>query len=633
MPSRARPPSPELTNLDCAFPPFPAKVSRSNTPVSDARSQNSDHESSYVRAHAEPYNNPSSRRGSTSSSGTRKRSKTLGGGQDATQTNSITGGKRGPSLASLTAGPRPGFQKAPPLPSPLNSIVTEETQQPITGNELAPSSAGRPINASVPPGKNGFEPSSSPPKPSHLLGAGAGMDVKEAQRGRQGAPHMNASTKQEAESSTSAEHTRMPFDAIIPALGLSKPLHENDAPSYRARRPPPIANTWFKEMESGKTTSSTKPRLSPIRSQTFPLPTRSNTAVENSNSANPRRPSEPSITTQSSWPLAPALHVYVEKSLTKDPLPNTISFNGKSGHSPSDSNSSYGSVNSVEQSASSRSSQPMQDIEPEKVPDLARKHGQPEVQESEILTPPKPPLVDYEADSPTDPAFQNGRLTPVEPLGLHRTQTTPEPPSQTLMNAAGNSERDLKHQPLLRSKTTGGNKGQCRGCSKIIAAGQKSVSSADGRLTGRYHKECFTCTTCHSAFATADFYVLKDQPYCAQHYHALNESLCGSCGRGIEGQYLEATRSQTKGPEKFHTKCLTCVMCRVVLKHDYFAHHGRFFCERDIHRVASSPNRSPNGRGLGKGTGPGGSSYLSAGNGMTRGKFPERRSTKLMIMS
>jgi hypothetical protein len=75
------------------------------------------------------------------------------------------------------------------------------------------------------------------------------------------------------------------------------------------------------------------------------------------------------------------------------------------------------------------------------------------------------------------------------------------------------------------------------------------------------------------------------------------------------------------------------VMCRVVLKHDYFAHHGRFFCERDIHRVASPPNRPPNGRSPATGLGPGGGSYLSPGNAMPHGKFPERRSTKLMIMS
>ena len=630
VPSRARPPSPEFTNLDCAFPPFPTKVSRSNTPVSDSRSQNSDHESSYVRAHAEPYHAPSSRRGSTSSSGTRKRSKTLGGGHDATQTPSTAGGGRRPSLANVTAGARPGFKNAPPLPSPLYCVASGETQLPTTGNELTPSADG-PTNASFQGTKDPIQFSSSRPKSSDLSGMGA--HEVEGQRGRRGAPDVNVSEKQEAEISTFRDDPRKPLNIIKPAAESSEPVRDDDGPSYRTRRPPPIANTWLKELETGGTTYPDNLRASPSRSQTFPLPTGTSKAAESTKNPAQRRPSEPSVTSQSSWPLLPIWHASSEKPVTQAPLPNAISISGRAYHSPSESASSYGSVNSVEQTASSRSSEPLQDTEPEKVPDTASRHGQAEAQEAEVLAPPKPPLVDYEADSPTDPAFQNGRLTPVEPLGLHRTQTTPEPSSQTFLSAASEPERNAKRQPLLRSKTTGGNKGYCRGCAKIIAANQKSVSSADGRLTGRYHKECFSCTTCHSAFATADFYVLKDQPYCAQHYHVLNGSLCGSCGRGIEGQYLEATRSEAKGPEKFHAKCFTCVMCRVVLKHDYFAHHGRFFCERDIHRVASPPNRSPNGRGPVKGAGLGGSSYLSASNGMPRGKFPERRSTKLMIMS
>ena len=602
--------------------------------MSDSRSQNSDNESSYVRAHAEPYNAPPSRRRSTSSSRTRKRSKTLGGAQDTTQTPSTTaGGQRRPSLASITPGPRPGFQNAPPLPSPLNRVVTEETQHLETGDKLAPSSSGGSINASASGGRNDSLLPFIPPKTPHLEGADRGVEVKDAQRSRHGASEVHVGKKQEAERSILPEDTRKPLEVVTPAPGSSKLVHENIGSSYRTRRPPPITSTWLKEPETRETTSYQKPRLSPSRSQTFPLPTGSNTIIESSNSIAQRRPSEPSTTSQSSWPLAAAGQVPLEKPVTHSPLPSTMLFSGRSYHSRTDSTSSYGSVNSVEQSASSRSSQPMQDVEPEEVSDDASKHGQPTVQEPATLIPPRPPLVDYDAESPTDPAFQNGRLTPVEPPALRRTQTTPEPPSQTLTNTASKPERDPKRQPLLRSKTTGGDKGQCRGCSKMIAANQKSVSSADGRLTGRYHKECFSCTTCHSAFATADFYVLKDQPYCAQHYHALNGSLCGSCGRGIEGQYLEATRSETKGVEKFHAKCFTCVMCRVVLKHDYFAHHGRFFCERDIHRVASPPNRSPNSRRPGGGSGPGGSSYLSAGNGIPRGKFPERRSTKLMIMS
>lgn len=631
MPSRARPPSPELSNLDCAFPPFPTKASRSNTPVSDSRSQNSDNENSYVRAHAEPYNIPLSRRGSTSSSGTRKRSKTVGRGPDIAQAPSTAGGGRRPSFGSGNVGARPSFRNAPPLPSPLSGIASSVTQQPPIGKELTPSSADRPTNASPRDGKNPFQFPFSPPKVNKFVDAD--LNAEEGQRGRQRAPNVNTSKKEEVEISTTEDDRKNPLDVAKPAQQSSKATPGIDGPSYRTRRPPPIANTWAKELEVGGTASSQNPRASLSRSQTFPLPTGNNTAVEITNRAGQRRPSEPPVTSQPSWPLVAVIDASPEKPPTQAPLPSIISFSGRPYHSPSDSASSYGTINSVPQSASSRSSQPLQETEPERASATDSRHGEHEAHEAEILTPPKPPLLDHAPDSPTDPAFRNGHLTPMEPLELHRTQTTPEPPAQTFIKPVSDPEQDPKGRPMLRSKTTGGNKGQCRGCSKIIAANQKSVSSADGRLTGRYHKECFACTTCHNPFATADFYVLRDQPYCAQHYHTLNGSLCGSCGHGIEGQYLEATRSKAKGAEKFHAKCFTCVMCRVVLKHDYFAHHGRFFCERDIHRVASPPNRSPNGRGPTTGLGPGGGSYLSAGNAMPRGKFPERRSTKLMIMS
>ena len=41
---------------------------------------------------------------------------------------------------------------------------------------------------------------------------------------------------------------------------------------------------------------------------------------------------------------------------------------------------------------------------------------------------------------------------------------------------------------LSRRKTTNASKGDCRGCNQAITG--KSVKAADGRLTGRYHKEC-----------------------------------------------------------------------------------------------------------------------------------------------
>ena len=276
MPSRARPPSPELSNLDCAFPPFPTKASRSNTPVSDSRSQSSDNESSYVRAHAEPYNTPLSRRGSMSSSGTRKRSKTVGRGPDVTQPPSTAGSGRRPSLGGGNVGARPGFKNAPPLPSPLSGVTSGGTQQPPIGKELTPSSADRPTNASPRDGKNPFQFPFSSPKVNKFVDADA--NAEEGQR----APNVNTSKEEEAEISTTENHRKIPLDAAKPTQQPLKATPRIDGPSYRTRRPPPIANTWGKELEVGGTTSSQNPRVSPSRSQTFPLSTRNNTAVESS---------------------------------------------------------------------------------------------------------------------------------------------------------------------------------------------------------------------------------------------------------------------------------------------------------------------------------------------------------------
>ena len=129
-------------------------------------------------------------------------------------------------------------------------------------------------------------------------------------------------------------------------------------------------------------------------------------------------------------------------------------------------------------------------------------------------------------------------------------------------------------------------KGRCKGCGELIMG--KSVSSADGRLTGRYHKACFVCYECQAPFLTTDFYVHDDHPYCAYHYHRLNGSLCSSCDRGIEGQYLETVERTGRGPgdrQKFHPYCLRCCTCHVSLRGDYYEWYGQVYCEQDIRWV------------------------------------------------
>ena len=167
------------------------------------------------------------------------------------------------------------------------------------------------------------------------------------------------------------------------------------------------------------------------------------------------------------------------------------------------------------------------------------------------VTPLEPPRrvdpVPAALDSPTDPAVSNGRFTPTRTNSPLETMNNVQPANLTIPPIPQSSPK----RPSLVRRSTPKSKGQCRGCGVQIVG--KSVSSADGRLTGRYHKQCFVCQTCKGVFQTADFYVIENHPYCERHYHELNGSLCKCCDRGIEGQYLE-----TELKQKFHPHCFTC---------------------------------------------------------------------------
>lgn len=119
----------------------------------------------------------------------------------------------------------------------------------------------------------------------------------------------------------------------------------------------------------------------------------------------------------------------------------------------------------------------------------------------------------------------------------------------------------------------------CKACNDPISG--KSVSSADGRLTGRYHKACFVCTTCTRPFDSTTFYVHGDKPYCGHHYHEINGSLCGTCNDGIEGQYLADETDR-----KYHPVCFVCAdpQCGAILDDGYFEVEGKQYCEKDAMR-------------------------------------------------
>lgn len=187
---------------------------------------------------------------------------------------------------------------------------------------------------------------------------------------------------------------------------------------------------------------------------------------------------------------------------------------------------------------------------------------------------------------------------PSSPLASPRSPRLENPYSNSRMPPAPAQESGSR-SPVAgpnnlhaRQQSQGRSRGNCKACQLPITG--KSVSSADGRLTGKYHKACFVCTTCVEPFASSTFYVLNDQPYCERHYHKLNGSLCGMCKHGIEGQYLEDESTQ-----KYHPRCFRCGDCGLVLQDGYFDVGGRAYCERDAMRRLQPPMRMgpPPGRG------------------------------------
>ncbi|KAH7025844.1 uncharacterized protein B0I36DRAFT_149805 [Microdochium trichocladiopsis] len=186
---------------------------------------------------------------------------------------------------------------------------------------------------------------------------------------------------------------------------------------------------------------------------------------------------------------------------------------------------------------------------------------------------PKPFAKPIEAPRRRDPP-SNLRLEPYAQRGMGSSppMRSPKPMPLSPLDPAVQDPALRSRQPSVEKS-----RGNCKACSLPITG--KSISSADGRLTGRYHKACFVCTTCMEPFSSATFYVLNDKPYCEHHYHKLNGSLCGSCNRGIEGQYLE-----DESRKKYHVACFRCGDCGVVLRDGYFEVNGRNYCERDASR-------------------------------------------------
>ncbi|KAK0719701.1 hypothetical protein B0H67DRAFT_599371 [Lasiosphaeris hirsuta] len=284
----------------------------------------------------------------------------------------------------------------------------------------------------------------------------------------------------------------------------------------------------------------------------------------------------------------------------------------------------------------------------------------PKDKRSPLLNRPPPPERGY--DPRIDPAIQNPRtLRPRSPLpsptldvavrddpavqGMPRSlspaigpplsprwERSPERSRNRSTSASREQVRTRSHS-RARDPVVPMGRGDCKACSLPIKG--KSISSADGRLTGRYHKACFVCSDCQEPFTSSTFYVLDDRPYCEMDYHKLNGSLCQNCGTGIEGQYLE-----DESTKKHHVGCFKCGDCGMALKDGYFEVNGKAYCEKDAWRrvqqpwiANGGPRRGPSGLNPGLPVGPRGGAFgLPGGNRLGPRLKMEKRMTRLGMM-
>jgi hypothetical protein len=123
----------------------------------------------------------------------------------------------------------------------------------------------------------------------------------------------------------------------------------------------------------------------------------------------------------------------------------------------------------------------------------------------EPLLKPRPNFFPEGPESPMDPAIQLGLLNqrrPSKPSVL--PAPPPPPPPPPAFNFSMSPPKDASPvlappapTPVVKRRGTTANKGRCRGCSEQIVG--RSVKAADGRLTGRYHKQCMFPPICLSS--------------------------------------------------------------------------------------------------------------------------------------
>ncbi|CAG8954842.1 hypothetical protein HYFRA_00008527 [Hymenoscyphus fraxineus] len=561
MPISRAPPSPEILsgNLDCAFPPFPKKQQPKYTNRQGGGSGQRRNESNRMYA-------PVSPRTATSGGLLEKMNTIAPGPFDINRQKPEHKAQTKPPAAANFGHRRQGTEgslKDMKIPSQIE----------VAGTIVRPSTAGgHARKASIASSTHSRSGSIVPKVPTNTGYGGFGPPSDEIR-----APLNRSQTS--------------PLENTNPSPPVMSPAEPRSASTTGKTSPDMGAKYSF---APNRKASPTGPDLS------RPLPPRGASLIR------------PRVDTKvGEMPQLPDLNLAAEFGI------------GNPYHTPTESQSSDASGFSEESKASSRSSPPRS------VGSAGSRRQPSDVSQMDVL------MADLEFTmSDLSPVKLSPESSPINPIQERRESPTTSPveirtqsiqplmPQPNIRSAmpypssqADPAIKEVRLPPIPQDapRSTNGHmrkptvsKGKCKGCDEVIKG--KSISSADGRLTGRYHKHCFVCRTCSEPFQTSTFYVINDAPYCERHYHKLNDSVCTRCDKGIEGQFL-----QTEKRQKYHPECLTCADCNRNLKHDYFEMNGRVYCERDAFRRTQQQPR-----------------FLGA-TGVETNRM-ERRTTRLMMM-
>ncbi|CAO2655145.1 Nn.00g102090.m01.CDS01 [Neocucurbitaria sp. VM-36] len=583
LPRSMAPPSPDFPgNMDCAFPPFPNK---SATPKSAKTPKRDRLEPTYQPRYAEP------------SPLFAPLSPRTNGGQNVTKRmDTIAPGPfdgradRRPSTSSSSRSPVQdvstlGHRRTRTQDSTRSNESIQKQRVSLTSNASRSSSySGRSMGLPARPkpgmsGTNGPSPPPLPPASEQTEGIDAFLDrlqketMKPSRAGSDDASRTNPVRQGSEGKREPPPRPRRPSECDLPPNDVV----ETKSTGYAA-----YSNNMLPSRNASRSGSETEVPQEPVPPRSLQPPPSIAPTLGNDTPSNPlHTPSDSGLSDDSYGSFRSA-------ASSRSSPPGSVA--GHSRDVSKISRSDYIPEETVERTASPESyaeSRPTRGVG-----SYVRPNGPQPIPRA------LSPGYSNMPESPMDPAIQMGASIDRQLGDLLPSKSENNPPRR--MPAS-----QLKQPEVRRPKTA--SKGDCRGCSEPITG--KSVKDSSGRLTGRYHKQCFVCRTCGDAFPTAEFYVFENFPYCEQHYHKLNGSLCNSCDRGIEGQYVE-----TDTRKKFHPRCLTCATCRIVLRDDYFEVGGQKYCDRHGQRAAAPQHN-----------------YLGPGGYKPRNV--QKRRTRLMMMA